>query len=158
MEINVWVEKEFEKYLEANWLEGVAEQVLLVEDISFTVDLGLAIVGKEKICQLNSSYLGRDQPTDVLAFSMLPREDRISFVSPPDGIQHLGEVVITYPQAVIQAEESCHSVKKEIAILIIHGLLHLLGYEHNRPELKEQMIAREAKILGHVERGIGFGS
>jgi len=73
------------------------------------------------------------------------------FVQPPDGVLHLGEVIISYPQAVAQAEEHQHSVKREIAILIIHGVLHLLGYEHDKPELKRQMMTREAEILSCIE-------
>jgi len=74
-------------------------------------------------------------------------------VAPPDEIEHLGEVIISYPQAVIQAEEHHHSVKREIAILIIHGVLHLLGYEHDKPELERDMRAREAEILSYIEGG-----
>ena len=110
--------------------------------------------------QLNRDYLSKDEPTDVLAFSMLPElpaEGELGvppFITPPDGVLHLGEVIISYPQAVIQAEEHHHSIKKEIAILIIHGVLHLLGYEDDSPELKQRMTAREAEILSQIERGL----
>ena len=60
-------------------------------------------------------------------------------------------MIISYPQAMTQAEEHQHSVKREIAILIIHGVLHLLGYEHDKPELERQMRAREAEILSCIE-------
>jgi probable rRNA maturation factor len=70
-------------------------------------------------------------------------------------VQHLGEVIISYPQAVIQADERGHSIEREITILIIHGILHLLGYEDKKPELKRQMNAREAEILSHIEGGVG---
>jgi len=60
-------------------------------------------------------------------------------------------VIISYPQAVMQAEEHQHSVKREIAILIIHGVLHLLGYEHDKPGLKRLMSAREKEILSRIE-------
>ena len=73
------------------------------------------------------------------------------FVAPPDGVTHLGEVIISCPQAVIQAEEHQHSVKREIAILIVHGVLHLLGYDHDKPELERQMGAREQEILSSIE-------
>jgi probable rRNA maturation factor len=73
--------------------------------------------------------------------------------SPPDGVLHLGEVIIAYPQAVIQAEEHRHSVKREVAILIIHGVLHLLGYRDDKPELKRLMSTREREILSYIEGG-----
>ncbi len=127
------------------------------------MELGLVIAGQERVQQLNRSYLGKDEPTDVLAFSMLPEPLAISefeadfspFVQPPDGVLHLGEVIISYPQAVIQAEEHRHSVKREIAILIIHGVLHLLGYEHDKPELERQMKTREKEILSCIEGELG---
>jgi len=73
------------------------------------------------------------------------------FVAPPDGVKHLGEVIISYPQAVIQAEEHQHPIKREIAILIIHGVLHLLGYDHDKPEPERDMRARETEILSYIE-------
>ena len=154
MEIGVLIEESLKECLEASWLQNVAEKVLVAQGADSRVELGLFIASQERVQQLNLSYLGKDEPTDVLAFSTLPEqsgEDLAPFVAPPDGIQHLGEVIISYPQAVIQAEEHQHSVKREIAILIIHGVLHLLGYEHDRPELEREMRAREAKILNHIE-------
>ena len=148
MEIDILIEEGVESRLEAAWLRGIAEQVLVAQDVSPEAEIGLVIASRERVQQLNRDYLGRDRPTDVIAFSMLPGEgDPSPFVSPPDGVQHLGEVIISYPQAVIQAEEQGHSVEKEITILIIHGVLHLLGYEDEKPELKRQMNAREKEIL-----------
>ena len=162
MEISVLIEEGIEGYLEVSWLQSVAEQVLVAQDAGSRVELGLVITNQERVQQLNRSYLGKDEPTDVLAFSMLPEllatgESKVfsPFVQPPDGVLHLGEVIVSYPQAVIQAEEHQHSVKKEIAILIIHGVLHLLGYEHDKPELERQMKTREKEILNCIEGGLG---
>ncbi len=154
VEINVLIDEGLEGCLETKWLRGMAKKALVAHGVDSRAELGLFIVGQERIQQLNLSYLGKDSPTDVLAFSMLPGPPGgklTPFVAPPDGIQHLGEVIISYPQAAIQAEERKHSVKKEVAILIIHGVLHLLGYEHDKPELEREMRAREAEILGHIE-------
>ncbi len=161
MEISVLIEEGLEGYLEVSWLQSVAEQALVAQDADSRVELGLVITNQERVQQLNQSYLGRDEPTDVLAFSMLPEpstsgeaEASSPFAQPPDGVLHLGEVIISYPQAVIQAEEHRHSVKREIAILIIHGVLHLLGYDHDKPELEHQMKTREKEILSCVEGGL----
>ncbi len=161
MEINVLIDEGLKTCLEVSWLQSVAEQVLIAQNASSDVELSLVIASQERVRQLNRDYLGRDRPTDVLAFAMLPElpvEGEIEtdfplFIAPPDGVSHLGEVIISYPQAVIQAEEHRHSIKKEIAILIIHGVLHLLGYEHDKPELGRQMRAREAEILSQVKVG-----
>jgi probable rRNA maturation factor len=60
-------------------------------------------------------------------------------------------VVISYPQAVIQAGERGHSVKRELTILTIHGILHLLGYDHAKPEERRRMRSREAALLKSVD-------
>ena len=158
MEINVLIEEGLEEYLGVNWLQSVVEQILIAQDADSRLELGLVITIQERVQQLNRSYLGKDEPTDVLAFSMLPEplatgesEASSPFVQPPDGVLHLGEVIVSYPQAVIQAEEHQHSVKREIAILIIHGVLHLLGYEHDKPEVERQMKTREKEILNCIE-------
>ena len=159
MEINVLIDEGLEGCPGVGWLQRVVEQVLVAQRADPQAELGLVIVGQERVQQLNSKYLGRDEPTDVLAFSMLPepatgeeaKADLPHFVVPPDGVSRLGEVIISYPQAVLQAAEHQHSVKKEIAILIIHGILHLLGYDHDTPEPERQMRTREAEILSSIE-------
>jgi probable rRNA maturation factor len=152
MEINVLIDKGIEDCPAPGWLEGIARQVLETQGAGAEAELGLVIATGERVRQLNRDYLGRDEPTDVLAFSA--REEVGTgfppFIQPPDGVLHLGEVIISYPQAVIQAEEHRHSIKKELAILIIHGVLHLLGYEHDKPELERQMRAREKEMLDYI--------
>lgn len=152
MEIDVLIDEGLEAYLDADWLCSVAEQVLTAQNAGSNAGLELVITGQEKIRQLNLSYLGKDEPTDVMAFSMLPTAEETgegpsTFVTPPDGTLHIGEVIISYPQAVIQADEQHHSINKEIATLIIHGVLHLMGYNDDKPELGLQMSARETEIL-----------
>ena len=149
MEINVLVGEGFEGCPEASWLRSVAEQVLTAQGVSLNVELGLVITSQERVQQLNKSYRGKDEPTDVLAFYMTSAAGEI-FVAPPDGMLHLGEVIISYPQTVLQAEEHQHSIKRELAILIIHGVLHLLGYDHEESEQERQMRAREADVLSQI--------
>ena len=107
MEITVLIEEDLEEYLGESWLQSLAEQILIVQDADSRVELGLVITVQERVQQLNRSYLGKDEPTDVLAFSMLPEplatgESEVfsPFVQPPDGVLHLGEVIVSYPQAV----------------------------------------------------------
>ncbi len=158
MEINIIVDENLEGCPQASWLQSIAEQVLVAEGADSSAELGLVIVNQSKIQELNLKYLGRDEPTDVIAFPMLPEppaapaeKEPPSFVRPPDGVAHLGEVIVSCPQAVIQAEERRHSVEKELAILIIHGILHLLGYDHEDPAPRRRMRAREAEILGGIK-------
>ena len=152
MEVNVLIDDELKVKLELGWLRGVAEQVLLALGAGADAELGLFIATGERVKRLNRDYLGRDEPTDVLAFSAREEigADHPPFVPPPDGVLHLGEVIIAYPQAVKQAEEYKHSVEREILILIIHGVLHLLGYEHDTPELELKMRAREKEVMSRI--------
>jgi len=151
MEINVLIDEELKAKLEVSWLQSVAEKVLTALSASTNVELGLFITTGERVRQLNRDYRGRDEPTDVLAFSAGEGVGNYPpFVQPPDGVLHLGEVIISYPQAVMQAEEYKHTIKEEILLLIIHGLLHLLGYEHDTPESELKMRAREEEVLSHI--------
>ncbi len=93
----------------------------------------------------------------MLSFNMQAEpgdESEAGFTTPPDGIKHLGEVIISYPQATKQAEEHRHSIKREVVILVIHGILHLLSYDHIEDEPAQQMAARESAILKTIEGGL----
>jgi probable rRNA maturation factor len=154
MEINISIDEPLETDLELGWLEGVARQVLEAEGAGAEAEVGLLIATEERVKELNRDYLGEDAPTDVLAFSAREEGAGLPFIHPPDGLLHLGEVIIAYPQAVIQAAEHRHPVKKELAILLIHGLLHLLGYDHDKPDLERRMKTRERELLGYIEGGL----
>jgi len=155
MEINTIIDGDFAECPEISWLRSVAEQVLIARGITPDVELGLVITSQERVQELNRSYRGEDKPTDVLAFYMTSAAEETGaesppFVVPPDGVLHLGEVIISYPQAVLQAHEHRHSLKKELAILIIHGVLHLLGYDHDKSEPERQMKDQEKEILSQI--------
>lgn len=156
MEIDVLIDEDFAACPEASWLRRVAEQVIIAEKTGRDVELSVVITTQERVQELNRVYRGKDEPTDVLAFYMTPEAKETGaepafFARPPDGTLHLGEVIISYPQAVTQAGERQHSVKKEIAILLVHGVLHLLGYDHNEPEAESRMKASEDEILSRLE-------
>jgi len=155
MEINIIIDGEFAACPEAAWFQRIAAQVLVAQKAGPNAEMGLLITGQERMQELNRTYRREDRPTDVLAFYMTAVEEEhesesARFVVAPDGLIHLGEVVISYPQAVIQAQERGHSIEKELAILIIHGVLHLLSYDHERPEPEREMAAREQAILNAI--------
>ena len=157
MEINVLFDEGFDACLDTGWLEGIAMVALAAQGIGDDVEMGLMIASQQRVQELNRTYRGQDKPTDVLAFALLPEtgaEPDLSFTAPPDGVKHLGEVIISYPQAVRQAEERQHSLKREVAILVIHGVLHLLGYDHIESDEAALMSGREAEILRIVEAGL----
>ena len=157
MEINVFFDEGLEGCLDAGWLKDIAEKILTTRGIGNDIEMGLVIASQQRVQQLNKAYRGKDMPTDVLSFTMLAESGdaaEAAFIHPPDGMKHLGEVIISYPQAIIQAEEHHHSIKREVAILVIHGILHLLGYDHMEDESAQEMAARESAVLKTIEGGL----
>ena len=153
MEINILVAEGVEA-IEPGWLNAVAERVLEAEKAGARSEVSIVVTGQEMVRQLNRDYRGKDEPTDVLAFSAREQAaDAPSFILAPDGLLHLGEVIISQPQAALQAEEHGHSLERELAILLIHGLLHLLGYDHEASAAAKRMQAREKELLGLIEGG-----
>jgi len=150
-EIQISVKEEFRGSVDEDWAGRIAQQTLKAEGVAPPYEVSLLFTDSETVQRLNRDYRGVDEATDVLAFSMLPPEEGdSSFVLPPDGVTHLGEVIVCYPRAVEQAQEEGHSVDKELALLIIHGILHLLGYDHTQPEEEAKMRAREKELLEQI--------
>lgn len=155
-EINISIRRNITAEVDKSWLEKIARVVLEAEVISPSTEIGLLITDNKTVQKLNRIYRGENEPTDVLSFQMTPdinQENKGLFVRPPDGIRHLGEVVISYPQAVKQASEHGHDVMHELALLIVHGMLHLLGYDHELPEEVQKMKDKENEILSLLELG-----
>lgn len=148
-EINVSTEQKLKVSLDKNWLKNIVLETLKAEDIVTAVEIGLVITDNKTVQELNKTYRDIDEPTDVLAFHMhhTSQETEPSFIAPPNGVHHLGEIVISYPQAVKQAQEQGHNVAQELALLIVHGVLHLLGYDHEQPDERQHMKAREKSIM-----------
>jgi len=146
-ELYVKIDKPFD--VDEEWLRRVVEKTLAQEGVSSPVELGLVITDDDMIRHLNRRYRGRDEATDVLSFALLEDSDP-PFINPPDGVLHLGEVIVSYPQAVIQAEEHHHSLKQELALLVVHGVLHLLGHDDEDANGELKMRAEEKQVLGEL--------
>jgi probable rRNA maturation factor len=147
-QIDIHVDDEFRTLVDKGRGRKIVRQVLKAEDVTPRYELGLVFTNSETVRQLNRDYRGVDQSTDVLAFYMRPlKGSDSSFANPPDGVTHWGDVIISYPQALAQAREQGHSVQRELALLLIHGVLHLLGYDHEEPREAKKMRAREEELL-----------
>jgi probable rRNA maturation factor len=107
-------------------------------------DLSLLITDDEHIQQLNRDYLDVDEPTDVLSFPA-------DFTDPDTNSIYLGDVILSYPRAREQAEAEGHSLEHELELLVVHGVLHLFGYDHIDPEDKKRMWSIQGKILSDLE-------
>jgi len=155
MKINIRIEKPYKCSASPVWLRKIARRALAAANAGTRAEMGICITGDEDIHRLNRDYLEEDRPTDVLSFPMLESvADATLFVNPPDGQLHLGEVIISYPQASRQAAEHGHSVAKEIVLLLVHGILHLLAYDHDIPSRARVMKQRERAIIQTIEETI----
>jgi probable rRNA maturation factor len=113
--------------------------------------LSLHLVGDATIRTLNAEHRGIDAHTDVLSFPLHDPGD-VEFVVPPGQATNLGDVVISHPRAVEQAAEFGHSTDREIGYLVAHGVLHVLGYDHEVEADRTRMRQREEEAL----RPLGF--
>jgi probable rRNA maturation factor len=121
----------------------VASAVLEQEEATGETELSLIITDDEAIRELNRRFRGLDVPTDVLAFGAAAEE---RFVSAPEGPPYLGDVVVSYQRALAQAKEFGHTVEEELMLLVVHGILHLLGYDHQEEFAAQKMREREERL------------
>lgn len=157
MKIDITVDREYKKQISVPWLRGVTRQILVAQCAEASSEMGIYITGQEKMRELNRLYRQQDKPTDVLSFSFYVKEAAdnattdTEFPSDPEGPLHLGELVISLPQAEIQAAEYDYTLKTELARLLIHGIMHLLGFDHKIAADAEIMEARELEIMQQLE-------
>ncbi len=148
MLVDVQVEEPFVSAVSPGWLRAVAQATLDQPGVqpSHGAGLSLVITDDEALRVLNRAYLGIDATTDVLSFG----GESPDFVSAPDAEPYLGDVVISYPRAQAQAAAGGHPVDAELALLVVHGVLHLLGYDHVRPDDKAAMWKQQAHVLAKL--------
>lgn len=111
-------------------IERAVRTTLTQQAYEQTVEVSIYVTTAEEVQQLNRDYRAKDAPTDVLSFADDGADS--PFVLPPDMPRFLGDVAISWPHVVAQAAEYGHSDARELAFLTVHGVLHLLGYDHER--------------------------
>lgn len=126
-------------------LEKVVEQTLKVENIPQHAEVSLCLTDNEYIKQLNLKYRGINSPTDVLSFPMYDTFSREDLLKEEELL--LGDIVISVEKARSQSKDFAHSFEREIGYLTVHGMLHLLGYDHDCEESKKNMRAKEEYIM-----------
>jgi probable rRNA maturation factor len=156
MEIDIQVDEQYAADVHAELIERAVAAVLEGEGISEPVELSVLVTSDAALHELNRTYRGVDRPTDVLSFADEEDAPGTSFVRPPDTPRYLGDIAISYERVLAQAEDYGHSAARELAYLTAHGVLHLLGYDHERGEADAAaMRSREEAALGWlgVQRG-----
>lgn len=153
-QIEVQVLDAFADAVDVALIERTIATVLDHEGHTDPVTVSVLIADDATLQAFNKEYRGVDAPTDVLSFGGEDDEVAILFVVAPDVPPYLGDIAISYQRVVAQAAEYGHSPQRELAYLVAHGTLHLLGYDHERgPEDAAAMRDREEAVL-HV---LGLG-
>ncbi len=140
------INNEFGYSEDYDYLDSLIERVLTREKATDSV-FSIIFVDNEKIHELNKQFRGVDRPTDVISFALEDAEEE--FLST---IRVLGDIYISIPKMQEQAKEYGHSEKRELAFLVVHGLLHLLGYDHQTEEEEKVMFQIQEEMLN--EEGI----
>jgi len=119
-------------------LSALARHALDSLNVDGTAELSVLLITADHMRRLNARFAGEDRPTDVLAFPMMEEED---------GSLLLGDVVVCPEVARTNAEDRRESLERELEILLVHGTLHLLGYDHQGAEDKARMDERLAQVI-----------
>ena len=135
-----------EKYL------SLMDLTLKTLKLDFSPIVSVSIVDNKYIHKINKKYRGIDRPTDVISFAFLDNEGNRDQLFHSKSMVCLGDIYISLEKAKEQAEEYHHSLERELSFLFIHGLLHLLGYDHMTKEDEEVMFALQEEILDKRER------
>jgi len=141
--ILISVDEPFASRIDESHLERVAAAALTHEGVEDGAEVSIVITDDATIRDLNRRYAGEDHATDVLSFSL---EEGGAF---PSGqtTRALGEVIISLETAERQAREAGRALEDEVAHLLVHGVLHLLGYDHSEPDEEREMQARTREVL-----------
>lgn len=141
--------------------QRVVSFVLEEEGFPWEADVSLLLTDDEQIRILNHSARDIDRSTDVLSFPMLnfdapacfsfSEQEILACSDPETGAVQLGDIVISIDHLKAQAKEYGHSEKREYAFLIVHSMLHLLGYDHMSDNERIQMEARQKELLNKLE-------
>lgn len=135
------------EHLIMDLLEYAGKELSLAPD----TEMSVTIVDNQEIQEINREYRHKDQPTDVISFAI---EDNPEDIFLPEEFameipRDLGDIFVSIDRAKEQAEEYGHSLKRELGFLVVHGFLHLNGYDHMEPEEEKEMFALQNQILEH---------
>ena len=145
--ILITVQDKFREEINDQVLTSAAEAALHAAEIQDSPSLSIRITDDEEIRSLNDQYRGIDKATDVLSFSA-------DFTDPDIDSRYLGDIVISFIRAEEQAVKRGHLVDEELQLLVVHGILHLLGFDHADPDEKERMWELQGRILSALELDI----
>lgn len=128
------------EFSDTTLLERAARFTLDHENAPANAELTIVLADDAQLRELNREYLGIDSPTDVLSFPS-------SEIDPETESPYIGDIILSIPRAMQQAEAAGHRVEDEAQLLVVHGTLHLLGHDHAEPEDKARMWQAQAEVM-----------
>ncbi len=146
MRLNYEINDNYQVDFKYSYLKKVIKRALKHEKVE-NAYFSIIFVNEEEIKRINKEYRGIDKVTDVISFALEDNKDTIN-----NDLRILGDIYICIPRMLEQAKNYGHSIKRELSFLTIHGLLHLLGYDHMEKEDEKEMFALQELILN--EEGI----
>jgi probable rRNA maturation factor len=153
VDLNLDVADAYAAEVDRPLIESVVRSALGAAGVSGEVEVSVVVTDDPELWQLNREYRGIDQPTDVLSFSQFEAdESNNTFPAVPGQARLLGDVVISGDRVRAQAAEYGHSRQRELAYLAVHGLLHLLGFDHETEADRAQMRQAEEAALAGIPR------
>lgn len=146
--IDIIDDNEYLKNAQQELIEKLLNFVALKENVESESEVSLSFVSNDEIQELNKEYRDKDMPTDVLSFAMNESsEDEIEIVGAEMLDSMLGDIIISTEKLEEQAVEYGHSIDRELGFLVVHGFLHLLGYDHMDEEEEKIMFTRQTDLL-----------
>jgi len=142
--IAVHVDESLESQVDSELLCRAALQTLHSQHMETGCELAVVVTDDDTLHELNRRHRGVDAPTDVLAFA---DEAQGPFVDAPSDLRYLGDVVVSFHRALAQAAEAGHNTQAELQLLVVHGILHLLGYDDQADEPRAKMWRAQSQIL-----------
>lgn len=148
LDIDIMWEIEEQKDIE-ELIHRVVKQALEMQSVTADVELSIVITDNENIRKINKEFRDKDMATDVLSFpGYEPTE--IENIKTSDELMVIGDIIISKEKVIEQAEEFENTFEREFAYLLVHGILHLLGYDHIEEADKAVMRKEEERILGEL--------
>ena len=145
--VEIQVDDQFQQRVPVELLQKAALATLTHQKVAGACELAVVVTDDEALHELNLRYRNVDAPTDVLAF---PDETKGPFVNAPGMPRYLGDVIISLQRAEAQAAEAGHDLTSELQLLVVHGILHLLGYDDQIDEKRGRMWAAQNAILSSL--------
>lgn len=129
-----------------------AEAVLTEEKFRNDVEISVSIVNNEEIKEINKDFRGIDRETDVLSFPLIDFNCDVNDLVPDPCECNilLGDIIISWDKVISQSQEYSHSIERELGFLVVHSMLHLLGYDHENAEEEHEMFSLQENILQNM--------